>query len=180
MQKQLEDNKVTVKTRAGRKSLLAGILFDETGDRLSPSHAVRSGRRYRYYVSRRLVQARRKDAAGWRLPAEHLEKIVTTFLAELLSDERRLVRLIGHRDPALIRRALDRAAKVVGSGGEWLASSHGLVASVVAKIARHMVRGDSRMPRRPVDLSPAAHRAPNPSAAPAARSSRRPYVSPQG
>jgi len=134
VQKQLQDNNVTVKTRAGRKSLLAGLLFDETGDRLSPSHAVRSGRRYRYYVSRRLVQARRKDAAGWRLPAEHLEKIVTTFVAELLSDERRLVPLIGHRDPALIRRALDRAAELVGSDGEELAPSHGLVASVVAKI----------------------------------------------
>ena len=32
MQKQLQDNNVTVKTRAGRKSLLAGLLFDETGE----------------------------------------------------------------------------------------------------------------------------------------------------
>src|SRR5439155_8006982 len=41
-------------TRSGRKSLLAGLLFDETGDRLTPSHAVKGGRRYRYYISHRL------------------------------------------------------------------------------------------------------------------------------
>src|SRR6266567_6497374 len=106
VQKKLQDNKVEVKTTSSRKSLLTGILFDETGDRLSPSHAVRSGRRYRYYVSRRLVQARRKDESGWRLPAEQLEKVVLLFLTDLLSDERRLAKLIGHRDPAVIRRAL--------------------------------------------------------------------------
>src|SRR5205807_4129576 len=116
VQKKLQDNKVEAKTRSSRKSLLIGLLFDETGDRLSPSHAVRSGRRYRYYVSRRLLQARRKDEAGWRLPAEELEKVVLPFLTDLLSDERRLAKLIGHRDPAVIRRALERAADLVASG----------------------------------------------------------------
>src|SRR5438128_2119539 len=106
VQKKLQDNKVEVKTTAGRKSLLTGLLFDETGDRLSPSHAVRSGRRYRYYVSRRLVQARRKDEAGWRLPAEELEKIVLTFLVELLRDEARLAKVIRYGDASVLRRAL--------------------------------------------------------------------------
>ena len=36
-------------------SLLTGLLFDEQGERLSPSHAVKQGRRYRYYVSRHLI-----------------------------------------------------------------------------------------------------------------------------
>jgi DNA invertase Pin-like site-specific DNA recombinase len=134
VQKQLQDNKIGATTRSGRKSLLIGRLFDETGDRLSPSHTVRSGRRYRYYVSRRLVQARRKDEAGWRLPAEQLEKVVLTFLTDLLRDERRLARLIGHRDPALIGRALEGAAQLVASGTETLADKRGLVTSIIAKI----------------------------------------------
>jgi site-specific DNA recombinase len=50
-------------------SLLGGLLYDETGDRLTPSHAVKDGRRYRYYISQRLMQARKRDASGWRLPA---------------------------------------------------------------------------------------------------------------
>lgn len=114
--------------------MLTGLLFDETGDRLSPHHAVRSGRRYRYYVSRRLVQARRKDEAGWRLPAEQLEKVVLTFLTDLLRDDGRLAKLIGHRDPGLIRRALERAAQLVASGIETLADQRGFVTSIIAKI----------------------------------------------
>jgi site-specific DNA recombinase len=41
--------------------LLTGLLFDESGDRLSPTHAVKEGRRYRYYVSHRLIAARRTE-----------------------------------------------------------------------------------------------------------------------
>ena len=134
VQKKLHDNKIAAKTGTRRKSLLTGLLFDETGDRLSPSHAVRSGRRYRYYVSRRLVQARRKDESGWRLPAEQLEKVVLPFLTDLLSDERRLAKLIGHRDPAVIRRALERAADLVASGIETLPGKRDLVTSILTKI----------------------------------------------
>ena len=39
------------------RSPLAGKLFDETGDRLTPSHTKKkTGQRLRYYVSRRLIQ----------------------------------------------------------------------------------------------------------------------------
>ena len=37
------------KTR--QPSLLAGMLFDRDGNRMTPSHAVKKGTRYRYYVS---------------------------------------------------------------------------------------------------------------------------------
>ena len=35
--------------------LLNGLIYDETGDRLGPVHATKAGKRYRYYVSRRLL-----------------------------------------------------------------------------------------------------------------------------
>ena len=35
--------------------LLNGLIYDETGDRLGPIHATKGGKRYRYYVSRRLL-----------------------------------------------------------------------------------------------------------------------------
>ena len=53
---------------------MAGKLFDETGDRLTPSHATKGGKRYRYYVSRRLVTGFANDADGWRLPSDRLER----------------------------------------------------------------------------------------------------------
>ena len=57
-------------------SPLAGKLFDETGDRLTPSHASKGSKRYRYYVSQRLVTGKgnANDGTGWRLPAERLER----------------------------------------------------------------------------------------------------------
>jgi len=62
------------KPAAAHPSPLAGKLFDETGDRLTPSHASKGGKRYRYYVSCRLVTGKADDNNGWRLPAERLER----------------------------------------------------------------------------------------------------------
>jgi site-specific DNA recombinase len=67
--------------------LLVGLVFDETGDRLRPTHARNHGRRYRYYISHRL----RADAAcnkdGWRIPAHELERIVLKQAHDLLRDQ---------------------------------------------------------------------------------------------
>ena len=51
-------------TRKTKASSLAGKLFDEHGERLSPSHATKKGKRYRYYVSRNLLTGRKADAKG--------------------------------------------------------------------------------------------------------------------
>jgi DNA invertase Pin-like site-specific DNA recombinase len=59
---------------ASHPSPLAGKLFDESGDRLTPSHANKNGRRYRYYVSARLVSGDAEKGSGWRLPAVRLER----------------------------------------------------------------------------------------------------------
>ena len=61
--------------RKGR-SPLAGKLSDETGEPLTPSHAVKKGRRYRYYVSRSLIRDSGNRQDGWRLPAGELEDAV--------------------------------------------------------------------------------------------------------
>jgi len=39
-----------IKVDTAKPSLLTGMLTDGHGNRFTPSHAVRSGRRYRYYV----------------------------------------------------------------------------------------------------------------------------------
>jgi site-specific DNA recombinase len=77
--------------RAGQggtpSSFLKGKLFDETGGRLTPSHAVKGGRRYRYYVSQSLLAGAASDAPkGWRLPAPEIERIVVEEVARLLGD----------------------------------------------------------------------------------------------
>ena len=42
-------------TRTRQPSLLAGLLFDPDGNPMTPTHAVKKGTRYRYYVSRPLI-----------------------------------------------------------------------------------------------------------------------------
>ncbi|SEP07783.1 Site-specific DNA recombinase [Salinihabitans flavidus] len=72
-------------TRKATKSLLAGKLFDETGDRLTPSHSRKNGKRLRYYISHRLVKDRSKEHPdAWRLPAEQLEGLIADLVREHL------------------------------------------------------------------------------------------------
>src|SRR6202048_709951 len=53
--------------KAPEPSLLAGLLVDARGERLTPSHAVKKGRRYRYYVSAALISGAGTDREGWGL-----------------------------------------------------------------------------------------------------------------
>ena len=62
-------------------SPLAGKLFDETGDRLTPSHSRKNGKRLRYYVSRRVIAGGcEKHPDAWRLPAEQVEGVLTEMI----------------------------------------------------------------------------------------------------
>ena len=58
-------------------SLFAGLIVDGEGQRMTPTHAVTKGRRYRYYVSTSLITGTRSDhAKGWRIPAGDIEALV--------------------------------------------------------------------------------------------------------
>ncbi len=79
----------TRRNRKGGKpsaSPLAGRIFDQTGDRLTPSHTkTAKGRRLRYYVSHRLVRGSApRDPSGWRLPAPDLEHQVARLIDQHL------------------------------------------------------------------------------------------------
>ena len=77
------------------RSPLAGKLFDETGDRLTPSHSCKNGKRLRYYISRRLVVDRRhKHPDAWRLPAEQLENLIVELEQQNLSKPAAVSRLL--------------------------------------------------------------------------------------
>lgn len=79
---------------SAERSPLAGKVRDETGDRLTPSHAVKSGRRYRYYVSSRLLAGKAGKGEGWRLPARELEAAVTNAIASWMRHPHTASRLL--------------------------------------------------------------------------------------
>jgi site-specific DNA recombinase len=68
-------------------SPLAGKLFDESGRPLTPSHAVKGTRRYRYYVSRSLITGTAAPTErGWRIPAAEFERRVAAAASMMLKD----------------------------------------------------------------------------------------------
>ena len=85
-------------------SLLAGKIFDETGDRLTPTHSkTRSGKRLRYYVSRRLIRkSGESDLTGWRLPAPQLESAVAELVRQKLNEPSYTATLLPEADAGLL------------------------------------------------------------------------------
>lgn len=74
--------------------LLTGLVFDETGDALSPTYTRKGKRRYSYYVSNRLTLSGRKSTEGWRLPAPHLEDVILGAIRNFLGDPVGWIRLL--------------------------------------------------------------------------------------
>jgi site-specific DNA recombinase len=62
-------------------SLLQGLIFDRHGRRMGPVHTTRSGQRFRYYVTHPKAIAE-GEPAPYRLPADELERLCCTFLAD--------------------------------------------------------------------------------------------------
>jgi site-specific DNA recombinase len=67
-------------------ALLSGRLFDERGNRMSPTHTNKGGARYRYYASQAVLQ-RKPQAAGsiGRVPAGEIEALVLAALRNHLN-----------------------------------------------------------------------------------------------
>jgi hypothetical protein len=83
--------------RTSSEALLTGRLFDDRGNRMSPSHARKGGVKYRYYISSYLLQGA-GDRAGSisRVPAGKIEATVVKSVREHLNllpsmDDRSLV-----------------------------------------------------------------------------------------
>jgi DNA invertase Pin-like site-specific DNA recombinase len=99
-------------TNVRSTGILTGLLFDETGDRLSPSYAIKNGVRYRYYISHRLMREARKAKDGWRLPAQEIEQPVLTVLCDHLANPLKLVQLTDlEGQPAHVHEATCLAAE---------------------------------------------------------------------
>lgn len=93
--------------------LLSGMIFDETGDRLRPTHATNRGKRYRYYISSRLLPKDRRGEGGWRVPASELENVVRSFAKSLLSDQIKLSEWIAAgSSPDMVHSGLSAASQI--------------------------------------------------------------------
>jgi site-specific DNA recombinase len=107
-------------------SPLAGRMFDENGQGLTPTHAVKNGHRHRYYVSRLLLTDGPSATAerGWRLPAREIEHSVAAAAATLLQDKSALVTAIqehgigADRIVSILEQATEWTSKLASDAGE--------------------------------------------------------------
>ena len=114
VQARLNANAATRKcsTNSTVPSLLAGLVYDETGDRLCPTHAGKKAKRYRYYISKPLIHRADETQDGWRVPARELEQAVKQIVGGFLRDELRVVEALQLQNASAehLRRILHRAA----------------------------------------------------------------------
>src|SRR5882672_3585634 len=71
--------------RTNTEALLAGRIFDDRGNRMTPSHARKRGIKYRYYLSSVLLQGQSERAGSVsRVPAAEIETLVIRSVCERL------------------------------------------------------------------------------------------------
>ena len=142
VQAQLKANLQGHRTKANsaQPSLLTGLVFDECGHRLTPSHAQKGTRRYRYYIDQVSAEA---DGApnGMRLPAKELETAVIAAVSRFLKDRSRVMALIGSVDAGQAKCRL-HAADTAGTLLETAMASQ-QIEVLTRLVKRIVVRKDS-------------------------------------
>lgn len=104
VQEQMKTNSVANRQkRSNGDALLAGLLYDDRGNRMTPSFSTKRGVRYRFYVSSALLSGRRDEAGSVaRVPASDLENSVVSALRERVAH-------LGHvGDQELIATQIER------------------------------------------------------------------------
>jgi site-specific DNA recombinase len=127
--------------RAAMPSLLVGLVYDERGNRFTPAHAVKNGKRYRYYVSQAAIKNPGSSHSGpVRLPAGEIESLVRSKLRSFLGSPHEVV-------DALALQGRDAAAtqSILAAAQEWskrlasaaAAETRPFIRSLISRIVIH-------------------------------------------
>lgn len=113
-------------------SLLVGKMIDGEGREMTPTHATKSRRRYRYYVTR---PDQLDGTRAWRVSAHDLELLVCSNIASKLADGRFILELAGASGPTA--EQLQSASAEADLIAEILRSGH---AQAKAELLAALVR----------------------------------------
>ena len=110
VQEQLSARAVARRCRIrGSSALLTGRVFDEHGQRMTPTHTNKQGVRCRYYAPQAMLRQRSPGPIG-RVPAPELEAAVTDAIRRYLQGDGTDPKPIPETDRELVERHLLRAA----------------------------------------------------------------------
>ncbi len=114
VQAKMVDNKQALQQRpkVTSESLLTGILYDSEGQRLSPSHSQKQSKRFRYYLSQKLVNESKAAAPqGMRIPAQELETLVIDQTCDWLNNTDALINEL-NPEPEQIQNLIANASQL--------------------------------------------------------------------
>lgn len=110
----MRGNRRQIGHRSNHVSILAGMMFDTEGRPMSPTHANRNGKRYRYYYAR--LRAGEGDGSDrMRVPAGEIEKLVCDRLGAFFENEGELGTSIGSRNAETIADGLKVGRQIANS-----------------------------------------------------------------
>jgi DNA invertase Pin-like site-specific DNA recombinase len=90
-------------TRLKSEALLAGRIFDDCGNRMSPTYARKAGVKYRYYLSSALLQGAPERAGSVRrVPAVEIEHLILSSVRDHLKQSEPI------DDPSLVNNHVAR------------------------------------------------------------------------
>ena len=120
---------------AEEPSLLAGVIYDGDSQRMSPTHANKRGRRYRYYISASLLGRGTPGPNTMRVPAGEVEGLVLDRIRQLIGSPQQLAQAF---DPlGLATTELDQRLKSAsGVARRWL----GMAGETQRELIRQIVQ----------------------------------------
>ncbi|MGN6285541.1 MAG: recombinase family protein [Afipia sp.] len=78
-----------VTARQSSESILMGLIRDDAGNLMTPTHTLKNGKRYRYYISTALLQGEASRAGRVnRIPAEQVERLVAAAIRTRLINQK--------------------------------------------------------------------------------------------
>jgi site-specific DNA recombinase len=93
----------------GSPAILTGRIFDDRGNRMSPTHTNKLGVRYRYYVSHAVLQKRKAETGSVaRVPAPEIESLVLGAVRKRLAASGGVESPIAMTDRDLIEQHVER------------------------------------------------------------------------
>jgi site-specific DNA recombinase len=102
-------------SRAAMPSLLVGLIYDERNNRFTPAHALKNGKRYRYYVSQAAIKNPGRYHVGLvRVPAGEIESVVCSKLRSFLGSANELVDALGAQGQNVVA-----IRSILGSAQGW-------------------------------------------------------------
>ena len=120
-------------------SLLTGLLYDEHGNRYTPTHAVKDGKRYRYYTSQALIRKRGRPSGPGRIAAGEIEDAVVQRLLQFLASPEELVRALKNSGVQLdVATVVEAASEFATAWSELVAKTReNHLRSVTSRVVIH-------------------------------------------